>query len=246
MRLSQVCNSELQQSYDAGMPSPSHETRPARRSSTAVRRRARESAILTATRTLFDERGVAEAQIEDIARAVGINRAIVYRHFTGKEELFALALVGYLDELGAALVEAAESEQEPGDQLAALVSAFVDYGVAHPGFVDCAHSLMRRTGTELFDEISESAMLRLGRAIASCLAVLRHTLDAGVASGDFTVADPPLLANTLYATGLGGLQLARVGLVIDEAAPGVPHVARIGAEQVKALLLTSALAMAQG
>ena len=40
-----------------------------------------------------------DAQIEDIARAVGINRAIVYRHFTGKEELFALTLVGYLDEL---------------------------------------------------------------------------------------------------------------------------------------------------
>lgn len=229
------------------MPSPSREDKPeARRSSTAVRRRARESAILTATRALFDERGVAEAQIEDIAQAVGINRAIVYRHFTGKEELFALALVGYLDELRAALVEAAESEKKPGDQLAAIVSAFVDYGVAHPAFVDCAHSLMRRTGGELFDEISEGAMLRLGRAIASCLAVLRRTLDAGVESGDFTVPDPPLLANTLYATGLGGLQLARVGLVIDEAAPGVPHVGRIGAEQVKALLLTSALAMAQG
>src|SRR6478672_10843520 len=173
-----------------------------RRSSTAVRRRARESAILAATRTLFDERGVADAQIEDIARAVGINRAIVYRHFTGKEEL------------------------------AALVSTFVDYGVARPAFVDCAHSLMRRTGTELFDEISEGAMLRLGRAIASCLAVLRHALDAGVTSGDFDLADPVLLANTLYATGLGGLHLARVGLVIDEASPGVPQVSRIGAEQV--------------
>jgi AcrR family transcriptional regulator len=33
---------------------------------------------------------VRDAQIEDIAQAVGINRAIVYRHFTGKEELFAL------------------------------------------------------------------------------------------------------------------------------------------------------------
>ena len=109
-----MCNSELQRSYDAGMPSPSREDKPeARRSTTAVRRRARESAILAATRTLFDERGVAEAQIEDIARAVGINRAIVYRHFTGKEELFALALVGYLDELRAALAEAAESEKKP-------------------------------------------------------------------------------------------------------------------------------------
>jgi AcrR family transcriptional regulator len=229
------------------MPSTSRPERPeTRRSSTAARRRARESAILAATRTLFDERGVAEAQIEDIARAVGINRAIVYRHFTGKEELFALALVGYLEELGAALTEAAESKRKPRDQLAAIVSAFVDYGVAHPAFVDCAHSLMRRTGTELFDEISEGAMLRLGRAIASCLAVLQRALEAGVEAGDFTVPDAPLLANTLYATGLGGLQLARVGLVIDEAAPGVPHVGKIGAEQVKALLLTSALAMAEG
>jgi AcrR family transcriptional regulator len=244
-----VCNSELQSSYYAAMPRTSPPTQPepaSRRSSTAARRRARETAILAATRTLFDERGVAEAQIEDIARAVGINRAIVYRHFTGKEELFALALVGYLDELRAALATAAESERKPREQLAALVSAFVDYGVAHPAFVDCAHSLMRRTGTELFDEISEGAMLRLGRAIASCLAVLRAALEAGAASGDFAVTDPVLLANTLYATGLGGLQLARVGLVIDEASPGVPKVGSVGAEQVKSLLLTSALGMAQG
>jgi len=227
------------------MPSTT-ETPPTRRSTTAARRRARETAILGATRTLFDERGVAEAQIEDIARAVGINRAIVYRHFTGKEELFALALVGYLDELAAALADAATQSEAPHTQLAALVSTFVDYGVTHPAFVDCAHSLMRRTGTELFDEISEGAMLRLGRAIAACLAPLRTTLEAGATAGAFTIEDPVLLANTLYATGLGGLQLARVGLVIDEISPGVPQVGRIGAEQVKALLLTSALAMARG
>jgi AcrR family transcriptional regulator len=226
---------------------PSTADRPeGRRSSTAIRRRARESAILAATRTLFDERGVADAQIEDIARAVGINRAIVYRHFTGKEELFALTLVGYLDELHDAMQTAAASSTDAPDRLAAVVGAFIDYGVAHPAFVDCAHSLMRRTGTELFDEISEGAMLRLGRAIAACLATLRRTLEAGVTAGDFKVDDPVLLANTLYATGLGGLQLARVGLVIDEVSPGVPQVGRIGAEQVKALLLTSALAMAQG
>jgi len=217
-----------------------------RRPSTAVRRRAREAEILLATRRLFDEHGVAEAQIEEIARTVGINRAIVYRHFTGKEELFALVLVGYLDELREALVAAAAAHRTPQRQVGALVSAFVDYGVAHPAFVDCAHSLMRRTGTELFDEVSENAMLRLGRGIASCLAVLRRPLEAGAASGEFRVDDPVLLANTLYATGLGGLQLARVGLVIDEPSPGVPQVSRIGADQVKALLLTSALGMARG
>ena len=77
-----------------------------RRTAAAARRRAREKDIIAATRGLFDQRGVRDAQIEDIAKAVGINRAIVYRHFTGKEELFALTLVGYLDELRADLAAA--------------------------------------------------------------------------------------------------------------------------------------------
>ena len=75
-------------------------------STAAARRRLRETEIISATRRLFDERGVRDAQIEDIANAVGINRAIIYRHFTGKEELFALTLVGYLEELEARLASA--------------------------------------------------------------------------------------------------------------------------------------------
>ncbi|MCW2775295.1 MAG: transcriptional regulator, TetR family, partial [Nocardioides sp.] len=151
-----------------------------RRSAAAVRRRAREKDIIAATRALFDQRGVRDAQIEDIAKAVGINRAIVYRHFTGKEELFALTLVGYLDELRVGLAEAADSATAPRDRLAALVGAFVDYGLAHPAFVDCAQTLMRRTGPELLDEMSESAVFRLGRGISTCLATLSQVLEDGV------------------------------------------------------------------
>ena len=79
----------------------------------AARRRAREREILQATRELFDETGVRDAQIEDIARAVGVNRAIIYRHFSGKEELFALTLVSYLDDLETRLAEAAKSKRAP-------------------------------------------------------------------------------------------------------------------------------------
>ena len=74
----------------------------------------REREILDATRELFDARGVRDAQIEDIARAVGVNRAIIYRHFTGKEELFALTLVGYLDDLEARLAAAASTRSPRG------------------------------------------------------------------------------------------------------------------------------------
>ncbi|MEO5664076.1 MAG: TetR/AcrR family transcriptional regulator [Nocardioides sp.] len=215
-----------------------------RRSAAAARRREREREILEATRALFDERGVRDAQIEDIAQAVGINRAIVYRHFTGKEELFALTLVGYLDELRVLLTNSVDQITGSDDRVRATVVAFVDYGLKHPAFVDCAQALMRRTGPELLDEISEGAMFRLGRAISGCLAVLAAILDEGVEQGDFNVEDTTLLANHLYASGLGALQLARVGMLVSEAAPGIPAIHRVTGEQVKAYLVTAALALA--
>lgn len=215
-----------------------------RRKAAAARRRAREAEIIAATRVLFDTRGVSEVQIDHIANAVGINRAIVYRHFTGKEELFALTLVGYLDELRADMGAAAEAAGDPRERLAAIVRSFVDYGLAHPPFVDCAQALMRRSGPELLDEISERALFRLGRGISSCLTVLSGALEAGITSGDFVLeSDPTLLANMLYANGLGALQLARVGILVKEAAPGVPTVGEIAPSQVRDYLVASALAL---
>src|SRR5207342_203753 len=109
----------------------------------AARRRAREREILQATRELFDETGVRDAQIEDIARAVGINRAIIYRHFSGKEELFAMTLVRYLEELQERLTSSTKAKKTPTTQLVALVEEFVDFGIQYPAFVDCAQTVMR-------------------------------------------------------------------------------------------------------
>ncbi|QCX27456.1 TetR/AcrR family transcriptional regulator [Nocardioides jishulii] len=214
------------------------------RTPAASRRRQRTQEILAATRALFDERGLGDAQIEDIARSVGINRAIVYRHFSGKEELFALTLVGYLDELRTALSLADDASAVPAVRLQRLVEAFADYGLAHPAFVDCAQTLMRRTGPELLDEVSEEAALRLGRAMASCLGILTKVLVAGGASGDFHVTNPPALANLLYATGLGTLQLARVGLLVEEDASGAPQIRTIAGATAKDYLVRSAVALA--
>src|SRR4029079_12974896 len=186
------------------------------------------------------------AQIEDSAGAVGINRAIIYRHFSGKEELFALTLVGYLEQLATRLKDADDERATPEDRLRALTAAFVDYGLEYPAFVDCALELMRRTGPELLDEISEGAMYRLGRAISTCLATLAATIQAGVDRGVFHTDDVHLLANTLYASGLGGMQLARVGMLVKQAAPGVPTTAKLPAGQVKEHLIAASVAMAVG
>src|SRR3954452_5984212 len=103
----------------------------------AARRRAREREILQATRELFDENGVRDAQIEGIARAVGVNRAIIYRPFSGKEEVFALTLFTSLGALERPPSAAAKSKRPPASRLTAVVEAFVDFGLDYPAFVDC-------------------------------------------------------------------------------------------------------------
>lgn len=227
------------------MEQSSGESTPARsvRGPAAARRRQRTQEILAATRALFDERGLGDAQIEDVARAVGINRAIVYRHFTGKEELFALTLVTYLDELDTALAAVDAPTKTPTERLATVVGAFADFGAAHPAFVDCAQSLMRRTGAELLDEVSDEAALRLGRAMANPLGLLATILEDGRTSGEFHLDSPDTVANLLYATGLGTLQLARVGLQVEHS-PDHPVVRTITADQAKEYLVHQAVALA--
>ena len=220
-----------------------HARTPARRA-TAARRRAREKDILAATRTLFDARGVRDAQIEDIARAVGINRAIIYRHFSGKEELFALTLVGYLAELEEQLVAASAEAGGPTDRVRAIAASFADFGLAYPAFVDCTQTLLRRPWAELSAEISEGALYRLGRGMAACLRTLSAALTDGVAADAFSIADVDELANTMYASALGALQLARLGMVVKEAAPGVPTTSRLSPDQVKASIVAASVAMA--
>ena len=220
--------------------------RDGRRTAAAVRKREREQAIIAATRALFDERGVRDAQIDDIAGAVGINRAIIYRHFTGKEELFGLTLVGYLDELAGHLREADPPEADAATRLRRITAAFHDYGMTYPAFVDCAQTLMRSPGSELFAEISEEAVVRLGRAIAQCLGHVVEVLEAGNRSGQFRIDNPDLLANQLYAQGLGAMQLARLGLLVKEESPGVPTVARLSQDQVKDYMVAASVAMAAG
>ena len=63
--------------------------------------RTRERDLVKVTRGLFDERGMQDAPVEEIARAAGIARGLIYRHFSSKEELFVAAVIDYLAELGA-------------------------------------------------------------------------------------------------------------------------------------------------
>src|SRR5919199_6738739 len=120
-------------------PSARVRRRPARRPP----RRRREREIVVATRALFDERGMQDAPIEEIARAVGINKALIYRHFASKEELFVATVTLYLDELAERLRDVAPELDHVG-RLREGWGRYADFCLQYPAFLDCALSLMRR------------------------------------------------------------------------------------------------------
>jgi AcrR family transcriptional regulator len=206
-------------------------------------RQVRERELVLATRALFDERGMQHAPIEEIAKAVGIARGLVYRQFSSKEELFVLTVTDYLDELGDLLAEIMEAEPEPAGRLTAGVGAYAGFCRRYPAFLDCALSLMHRPAMELREMVSESVWLRLGQGMSRCVSHLTETLREGTAAGAFAVEDPDYLANVIWTQVLGTMHLARVGVGVRELGPGVPDLFSVAPDRVIETCVESAVAL---
>jgi AcrR family transcriptional regulator len=207
-------------------------------------RRERERELVDATKALFDERGLQDAPIDEIAKAVGINKALIYRHFSSKEELFVLTMTRYLDELRERLEHAQDDGLAPLAQLRATSEAYADFCLEYPAFLDCALSLMRRRARELYESVSDAVWFRLGLGMAGCLGILSRNLATGVKEGVFPIDDVDFTANHLYTQLLGTMHLARVGVGVREAAPGIPETFHVAPEQVRAACVEDALAIA--
>src|SRR3954462_13237623 len=90
-------------------------------------RRVRERELVAATRALFDERGMQDAPIEEIAKAVGIARGLIYRQFSSKDELYVLTVTDYLAELEGVLAAATAPGAAPAAQLERWAEAYAGF-----------------------------------------------------------------------------------------------------------------------
>jgi AcrR family transcriptional regulator len=205
-------------------------------------RQVRERELIVATRALFDQRGMQDAPIEEIAKAVGIARGLIYRHFSSKEELFVLTVTDYLDELAGLLETAVAGEGDHAVRLERCTEAYADFCRRYPAFLDSSMALMHRPARELREIVSESVWFRLGQAMVTCIDYVAQILRAGNESGEFDVADPDYTANVLWTQMLGAMHLTRIRIGLRQAAPGIPGAFRIDADRVISICVDSALA----
>ncbi len=205
------------------------------------RRREREREIIAATRLLFDERGLQDASIESIARAVGINKALIYRYFSSKEELYVLTLSSYLADL-AELLEEVPAKLDPVARLEEGWLRYTSFCLEYPAFLDCGLSLMRRSAEDLRENISDAIWIRLGQNMAACLGKLSQILAEGAAQGVFSVEDPDFTANQLYAQTLGTMHLARIGVGVRTVGGNIPEPFPIEPARVQRACIDAVLA----
>jgi AcrR family transcriptional regulator len=150
--------------------------------------------ILEAAEHVFAERGFESAKLSEISATADLSMGTIYAIFPGKEDLFR----AILEERGHELLQVARSvaapELTPTQALDALIEAYIDYFVDHPGFL----RMYLRLGTSwvLGPSLGTESQLRLWTEI--------HALQAGifrrgVEQGVFADEDPAFLAKIFSA-----------------------------------------------
>jgi AcrR family transcriptional regulator len=142
----------------------------------------RRAAILESALAVFADRGYQASSIEDIAREGGISKALIYEHFSSKQQLYAELLEQHAGELFERLAAAMD---EAGDTGAARLATGLD---AFYRFVE-EHRVAWRM---LFREASDPEMVAvLERIVAQVTSVVAALIaqDPGARSSDVDEAE---------------------------------------------------------
>jgi AcrR family transcriptional regulator len=125
----------------------------------------RRALIVAAAAEEFGRRGHRDARMEDIARAAGVTKAVLYDHFPSKGSLHAEVVSRASDELTAAVTEAALAESDPRERFRAALRTTFEVIAARP---DVRSLLFGEPGADrLVGTASRKAQRRARAALAA-------------------------------------------------------------------------------
>lgn len=106
------------------------------RSADAGRRARREDEILAAAVSLFAARGYSETDTQVLADRLGVGKGTLYRYFPSKEALFLAAVDRVMQRLRARVDASMAGTEDPLDQIACGVRAYLEFFAEHPEYVE--------------------------------------------------------------------------------------------------------------
>jgi AcrR family transcriptional regulator len=145
--------------------------------------------ILSKARALFTSEGFAAVSMQQIADAVGINKATLYHHFRDKEDLFASVMVEEFRRMSAGMSAIVAMDGSLRDQLQRVAEHIL--GARHTDFGRLSADLRTYVAAERRD--------RLMAESAAPWQAIREVVERGIASGDVRDVDPDLTARVFFA-----------------------------------------------
>ena len=138
--------------------------------SAASRRR-----LVRAAAAEFAARGFAGANVDRIARAARVNKAMIYYHFSSKAALYREILRDMFEAVAHRVDQAAEMDSHPDDKVRAFVEAIAIEAEARPHFPPIWFREIAENGTHL----DPATMLHIRRIVTALGRILREGIDAG-------------------------------------------------------------------
>jgi TetR/AcrR family transcriptional regulator len=147
--------------------------------------------ILDAAVQQFSENGLAGARTEQIAEAAGVNKALLYYYFKGKEDLYSAALESVAEGVLASNMAVFEADSSAGERFLRSTLSHFDRLHTNPGF----QSLMQQEMVRLHRGEANALSPLVERFFRPLMLRTAEVLDEGIASGELIAVDPAQIRN---------------------------------------------------
>ena len=192
--------------------------------------------LLTAAAAEFAARGFAGANVDRIARAARVNKAMIYYHFTSKAALYREILRDMFEAVACRVADAARASSDPGEKVCAFVEAIAIEAEARPHFPPIWFREIAENGAHL-DGATVGHMSRI-------LGALNGILHEGAETGRFHPANTLLVHAGIVGPLL--LYFASDQLRRRLARGGIPLAASVSRDEVVAHVQKLALIALEG
>ena len=131
--------------------------------------------LLNAAAVEFAARGFAGANVDRIARAARVNKAMIYYHFKSKAALYREILRDMFEAVAVRVTEAAVATREPDDKVRGFIEAIAIEAEARPHFPPIWFREIAENGAHL----DGPTVAHMSRIISALARILREGADAG-------------------------------------------------------------------
>src|SRR6476469_2349943 len=187
--------------------------------SAASRRR-----IVRAAAAEFAARGFAGANVDRIARAARVNKAMIYYHFTSKAALYREILRDMFEAVAVRVEEASRMDSDPDVKVRAFVEAIAIEAEARPHFPPIWFREIAENGTHL----DPPTIVHIRSVITALVRILRE----GIEAGRFQAVNPLLVHAGVVGPLLLYFASAQLRRRLERA--GVPGAAMVSRDEVVA------------